>query len=94
MLRDFAQSATVDRQTEKALERERERAMRRKQIGKGRGFTMANGLPLTSIFAKGRKDGKITLKGHRSITTSIKLSLLLSACSCGVFLLTAMNIWI
>lgn len=92
MLRDFAQSATVDRQTEKALERER--AMRRKQIGKGRGFTMSNGLPLTSIFAKGRKDGKITLKGQRSITTSIKLSLLLSACSCGFFLLTAINIWI
>lgn len=58
MLQDFAQSATVGGQTEKVLEEER--AMKREQIGKGREFTAANGLPLTSMFAEGRKDGKIT----------------------------------
>lgn len=93
MLRDFAQSATVGRQTEKVLEEER--AMKREQIGKGREFTAANGLPLTSMFAKGRKDGKITLKGQRSITTSTKLSLRLLACLHGfLFPQTAINIWV
>lgn len=91
MLRDFAQSATGGRETERVLKVER--AMKREQIGKGREFTAANGLPLTSTFAKGRSDGKITLKGQRSITTSTKLSLRLLACLQGFhFPPTAINI--
>lgn len=43
-------------------ERERERAMKRNQMGKGRGFTMGDGLPLTPIFAKRKRDGEITLR--------------------------------
>lgn len=46
--------------------------MKRKQMGKGRGFTMGDGLLLTPIFAKRKKDGEITLQGLRSITTNIK----------------------
>ncbi len=52
--------------------RERERAMKRKQMGKGRGFTTGDGLLLTPIFAKRKKDGEITLRGPQSITTNIK----------------------
>lgn len=43
--------------------KERERAMKRKQMGKGRGFMMGGGLPLTPIFAKRKKDGEIILQG-------------------------------
>ena len=53
-------------------QRERGRAMKRKQMGKGRGFTTGDGLLLTPIFAKRKKDGEITLRGPRSITTNIK----------------------
>lgn len=60
------------RQQERERNRERERAMKRKQMGKGRGFTMGDGLLLTPIFAKRKKDGEITLRGPRSITTNIK----------------------
>ena len=60
------------RQREREKETERERAMKRKQMGKGRGFTMGDGLLLTPIFAKRKKDGEITLRGPRSITTNIK----------------------
>lgn len=41
-------------------------------MGKGRGFTMGDGFLLTPIFAKRKKDGEITLRGPRSITTNIK----------------------
>lgn len=60
------------REREKQTERERERAMKRKQMGKGRGFMMGDGLLLTPIFAKRKKDGEITLQWLRSITTNIK----------------------
>lgn len=58
---------------EKDIQRERGRAMKRKQMGNGRGFTMGDGPLLTPIFAKRKKDGEITLQGLRSIPTNIKL---------------------
>jgi len=37
--------------------------MKRNQMGKGRGFSMGDGLPLTPIFAKRKSDGEMTLRG-------------------------------
>lgn len=67
------------RQGEEKIFRKRERAMKRKQMGNGRGFTMGDGPLLTPIFAKRKKDGEITLQGPRSIPTNIKLPLSPSA---------------
>lgn len=59
------------RQQERERNRERE-SNEEETDGKGRGFTMGDGLLLTPIFAKRKKDGEITLRGPRSITTNIK----------------------
>ena len=53
-------------------EKKRYRLMKRKQMGNERGFTMGVGPLLTSIFAKRKRDGEITLQWVRSISTNIK----------------------